>query len=334
MSHRQKASTGSVPQAEAKRRVADAAAEPGRADEGANNVAIPRVSVVIIFHNAAEFLEEAIRSVLTQDFRSFELLLVDDGSTDGSSSIAADFAASGGGAIRCLRHPDGANRGMSASRNLGIEWAQGELIAFIDSDDRWRSGKLREQVALFDLFPEVDAVFGSVNYWHSWAGGQDRLVRTGHVQNRPVPPPAASLRLYPLGHAAAPCPSDLMVRRSAARRLGGFEESFTGALQMYEDQAFLAKLYLDCTVYFDERCWLDYRRHDASCVASVTRDGRYEEVRSHFLSWFDAYLSSRRKPVDPRVRAALDRALFSARHPALARPLRMADKLLRKRIGA
>lgn len=294
--------------------------------------ASPRVSVIIIFYNAADYLEEAIRSVLAQDFQDFELLLVNDGSTDASGTIG-EAHVSRDARIRHLHHPGDANRGMSASRNLGIAAARGEFIAFIDADDRWRSNKLREQMDVLDRFPGVDAVFGAVNYWRSWARGDDRLVPTGHVQNQPVNPPEAMLALYPLGRAAAPCPSDMMVRRSVALRLGGFEEGFTGHLQMYEDQAFLAKLYLECTVYFDARCWLDYRRHDASCVATVSRAGGYEEVRLHFLEWLRDRLADRGEP-DSRVEAALRKAHFRTRHPLAARPLKVAERFLRKSASA
>jgi glycosyltransferase involved in cell wall biosynthesis len=290
----------------------------------------PRVSVITIFYNAAEFLGEAVASVLAQEYRDFELLLVNDGSTDTGGTIAQAFAEREPRRIRYLCHPGGENRGMSATRNLGIGHAQGELIAFIDADDRWRSNKLAEQTAIFDRFPEVDASCGTVNYWRGWAGGEDELVPTGHVRNRPIGPPEAILALYPLGKAAAPCPSDLMVRRATTLALGGFEESFTGALQMYEDQAFLAKLYLGGTVFFDDRCWLDYRRHDASCVATVSREGRYDEVRHHFLEWLAAYLAQRPDLQSPAVMAALNRALLPYRHPHLGQPLRAAGKLLRK----
>ena len=93
----------------------------------------PRVSVVLIFLDAERFLREAIESVLAQTFSAWELLLVDDGSTDGSSEIARCYAAEHPGAIRYLTHPGRENRGMSASRNLGIGAAAGEFVAFIRS---------------------------------------------------------------------------------------------------------------------------------------------------------------------------------------------------------
>jgi len=286
--------------------------------------------VVSIFFNAGSFLSEAVESVLGQTCRDFELLLVDDGSTDESGELARDLASRHPDRIRCLQHPGGANRGMSASRNLGIREARGEFVAFIDSDDRWRPSKLQEQVAIFDSNPGLDAVCGAVNYWRSWEGGEDRIVRTGHVQDEAVPAPEAALSVYPLGKADAPCPSDLMVRRSTALALGGFEEDFTGPLQMYEDQAFLAKLYLCGKVYFAARTWLDYRVHENSCVATVSRDGQYDDVRRHFLDWYTAYLDRSGHENAPLVGRAVERARAAYRFPALLRGVRAAKRAVRQ----
>lgn len=282
----------------------------------------PRVSVIIIFFNSEDYLEEAIASVLAQSFQDFELILVDDGSSDSSSAMARAHAAAQPGKIRFMEHPGHQNRGMSATRNLGLSAARGDYIAFLDSDDRWRPGKLRDQVALLDRHADVAAVGGATNYWGSANGGEDRIVPTGHVHNCIVQPPDALIHLYPLGKASPPCPSDLLLRRSVVERIGGFEESFTGPLQMYEDQAFLAKLHRHFPVYFDDRVWLDYRVHDRSCCAVATRSGHYDGVRRHFLHWLDGYLAALPSPTPPAVRAALNRAIFPYRHPRVARALR------------
>lgn len=277
----------------------------------------PRVSVVAIFLNAERFLDEAIRSVLAQSFADFELILVDDGSTDGGTAIARRHAGRHDGRVRYVEHEGHVNRGMSASRNLGVRHARGEFVAFIDADDVWLPDKLADQVAIMDAHPNLGMVCGAVRYWRSWSGGEDAIVPTGHVLNRVVEPPAASLRLYPLGTAAAPCPSDLLLRRDVLEQTGGFEEHFTGPRQMYEDQGFLAKLYLVAPVYFSDRVWLNYRQHGDSCVAAVMRDGRYHEVRRYFLEWLEGYLRASTPGVPRRVRAAVRRALRPYRHPLL-----------------
>ena len=273
----------------------------------------PRVSVITIFLNADRFLSEAIESVLAQEFRDFELILVDDGSEEPCSAIARGYADRDAPRVRYLEHEGHLNRGMSASRNLGISASHGEFIAFIDADDVWSPNKLREQVAMMDAHPDLGMICGAVRYWRSWDGKTDVIVPTGHAQNRVIQPPEASLELYPLGKADAPCPSDLLLRRSVVAALGGFEEVFTGPRQMYEDQAFLAKLYLAAPVFFSDKVWLSYRLHADSCVAEAKRHGHYLEVRRYFLSWLERYLAGL-PAVDARVKPAVRRAWRSS-HP-------------------
>jgi glycosyltransferase involved in cell wall biosynthesis len=293
----------------------------------------PRVSVISIFYNAEPYFAEAIDSVLRQDCDDFELILVDDGSTDGSSALASSRTSRDPERIRYMEHPGHQNRGMSASRNRGLSEARGEFVAFIDADDRWASNKLSEQLRLLDEHPEVDAVCGAVNYWSSWGGGEDRLQPTGHIQNRPVPPPNAALRLYPLGSAAPPCPSDLLLRKSIVAEVGGFEDTFTGALQAYEDQAFLAKIYLAGTMYFASRHWLDYRVHAEGFGERVRRDGKYDEVRRHFLEWYLLYLEGKPADLTGAIRAKVERALFPYRHPRLARAIRPLQRVSRRALA-
>jgi glycosyltransferase involved in cell wall biosynthesis len=249
------------------------------------------VSVVAIFLNGESFIAEAIDSVLAQSFRSFELILVDDGSVDNSSAIARRYSETYPDRVRYIDHPQHANRGMSAARNAGISVARGDLIAFIDADDVWFPDKLRDQVSIFEAHPEVGLVAGATCYWDSWRGGEDHTRLVGHVQNKVVEPPEALLLLYPLGKAESPCPSCLIVRRSVVESVGGFETSFIGPLQMYEDQAFLTKAYLSTPVYFSDRTWLKYRQHDSSCMAQNVKGGHYDAVRRHFLAWFARHLA-------------------------------------------
>ena len=148
----------------------------------------PRISVVMIFFNSERYIKEAIDSVLVQTFTDFELLLVDDGSTDTSSAIAQDYADRHPARVRYLEHEGHANRGMSAARNLGLRNAVGEFVALIDSDDVWRPNKLAGQLRIMERHPGLGMVCGTVRYWESWAGGEDRLVPSGHIQDRSIPP--------------------------------------------------------------------------------------------------------------------------------------------------
>ena len=146
-------------------------------------------------------------------------------------------------------------------------------------------------------------------------GGNYVLIPTGHVQDRVIPAPEALIAIYPLGVAAAPCPSDLLLRREAVEAVGGFEAEFTGARTLYEDQALLAKIYLAFPVWFSRAVWLNYRQHEGSCVAMVKREGRYDEVRLYFLDWFARYMHHRPALATSAIRRALGQALWRYRHP-------------------
>ena len=297
--------------------------------EGRPRLANPRVSVICVFLNAERFFAEAIDSVLAQAFDDYELLLVDDGSTDGSSAMARGLAARDPARIRYLEHPGHAHRGIARTRELGLSKARGEFIAFIDSDDVWRPGKLAEQVALLEAHPECGLLCGTVNYWSSWEGGSDRLVPTGPVLDTVSAAPDTLLNIYPLGPSAAPCPSDAMFRRSVYLALGGPDEEFAGAHELYEDQTFYAKLYLAYPVWFSSRCWLDYRQHDASCVARARNDGSYPDVRRFFLEWFEGYVAEQELHGKEAIERAIRRARWAADHPIAARFLRLSRRFAR-----
>ncbi|WP_369726005.1 glycosyltransferase family 2 protein [Bradyrhizobium sp. LLZ17] len=131
----------------------------------------PKVSCIIIVYNGEEFLGEAVESVLAQSFADWELLIVDDGSTDSSRGIAQRFAQAFPGNIRSLCHADGRNHGMSSTRNLGLSHARGDYVAFLDADDVWLPNKLMAQVAVLDAQPDVGATYGRALIWHSWVEG-------------------------------------------------------------------------------------------------------------------------------------------------------------------
>ncbi len=120
----------------------------------------PLVSVVITVFNGEEYLREAIESVLGQTYRSFELIVVDDGSTDNSGAIAKSFASQ-------LRYFYQDNSGQGAALNRGIELSGGCFLSFLDADDLWTEDKLMHQVAAFDNNPDVDMVFGQVEQFYS-----------------------------------------------------------------------------------------------------------------------------------------------------------------------
>ena len=277
-----------------------------------------KVSIITIFFNAEKFIEESVESVFAQNYKNWELWLVDDGSTDASTEIAKRYSNNYSDKVKYLAHDGHKNLGMSASRNLGVRTSKGQFVAFLDADDVWLPHKLERQVDILDAQRSASMVCGAPQYWHSWTGMHEDLNRDyiSDLGVRPdtifMPPTLLHLLIEDTG---APCPSDLLVRREVFDRVGGFEESFTGNYQLYEDQPFLSKMYLNEPVYVSTECWLRYRIHPDSCVSVVTRAGDYDKIRLFFLNWLETYLSEQKERY-PDVAVRLQNVLASLRAPS------------------
>lgn len=278
----------------------------------------PLVSVITGFYNVERFLQEAIDSVLQQQYTNWELFLVDDGSSDGSTNIAKENTARHPGKIFYLEHENHANKGVCTSRNLALTHAKGQYVAVLDSDDVWQPNKLQQQVALFASLPDAAMICQSSEYWYSWEDPQKNnvVIPVGAPQDRLYQPGELNHILYPFAKGAAPCPSAIILRKQAAMDIGGFENSFTGRYQMYEDQAFLSKMYLHHKVYISSACNNLYRQRYGSLVQWVTGDGHYNRVRKFFLEWFRDYLQQQQVQ-NEAINSLLRKALWQYEHPTL-----------------
>src|SRR5712692_6205416 len=117
------------------------------------------ISCIVPVFNGERYLAEALESILKQSYRPLEIIVVDDGSTDGTANVVARYGAK----VRCLRQP---NSGPAIARNLGLSAATGEFVAFLDADDLWHPEKLERQMARFQARPELDACVAHVqNFW-------------------------------------------------------------------------------------------------------------------------------------------------------------------------
>jgi len=189
---------------------------------------MPRVSVIIPVYNRAELVAQAVASVLGQTFQDFELIVVDDGSTDGTW----DKLLSYGRKLRALRQD---HRGAPAARNFGLRHAAGEYLAFLDSDDLWLPDKLARQVEYLDQHPEVALV-----HCDGWVvKGQEvpehlNYLPTFYATRQPPHGPEAAARLM-----SAPISTPhILVRRQVVEKIGGFAED----LHLHEDADFYLRL--------------------------------------------------------------------------------------------
>jgi glycosyltransferase involved in cell wall biosynthesis len=285
----------------------------------------PHVSVVINFLNGEKFIQEAIDSVLAQTYGDWELLLVDDGSTDGSTEIARACVSRFPEKVTYLEHEGHQNKGSGASRNLGIRKARGEYIAFLDADDAWFPQKLQKQTEILDAAPEAAMVVGPARVWCSWSEqpspAKDYDSVAPYAADRIVEPPEV-LRAQLENERDAPFPSGMLIRRAVAEEVGGFEEEFRGKFMVVDDQVFCAKVCLRYPVFALREPVFKYRIHpDSLCQTSLAR-GEHSRARQRFLEWLEAYLDGRVER-DSAVWRELQRQLRPYRRPLLHRAIQL-----------
>ncbi len=173
---------------------------------------MPAVSVVIPAYNVQRFIRQTLDSVLAQTYRDFEVLVIDDGSTDGTAEIATDY----GEPVRVLRQE---NAGPSAARNHGIREARGDFVAFLDADDLWRPEKLAEQMPLFDAAGRVGLVY--CRFQRIDAEGQP-------LPTEPWPTPTGEVYYRMLERSYVPA-STPVVRAACFERAGTFPADMSWA---------------------------------------------------------------------------------------------------------
>lgn len=198
------------------------------------------VSVVIPLYNAVDVIAETIQSVLVQTWTDREILVIDDGSTDGSADVVRTF----GDKVRYFRFE---NSGVAKSRNRGIALSRGRYIALLDHDDLWDPTKLEKQVRVLESRPEVGLVYTGIVH----------LERNGRPRRKfPSGPSSRFYQLFVKGFG--PTPSAAMLRRSVIDQAGGFDERFGSA--GLDDHEFWPRVAQHCEItLIDEP--LTYHRH-------------------------------------------------------------------------
>jgi glycosyltransferase involved in cell wall biosynthesis len=177
---------------------------------------MPRVSVVIPTFNCARFLDSAIRTVLAQTYKDFEVIVVDDGSTDETRDVVVQYRAK-------VHYLYQINRGLSSARNLGLSAASGEFFAYLDADDMWYPDKLERQVTFLDAHKECGLV-------HSDTTIIDEMDRVIHLRfnqetQRKVPSGYCTMDLLQRSHIQIPT---ILERRDIIERVGNFDERLKG----------------------------------------------------------------------------------------------------------
>lgn len=203
------------------------------------------VSVIIPAYNRVAYIDQTVNSVLNQTHPAVELIVVDDGSTDGTFEKLRAFGA----AIRLLTHDGHVNKGQSAALNLGLTEASGRYIAILDSDDYWAPDKLERQVAYLEAHPEIGLVY--CNGYHVDDRGRELFPFHPEGHSEPNDPNSVLLDCYML------LPQSSLVRTEAFRRAGLFDE----ALRAAQDHDMLIRIAEVTSFAYQPFFGFFYRRH-------------------------------------------------------------------------
>jgi glycosyltransferase involved in cell wall biosynthesis len=182
----------------------------------------PLVSIIIPTYNCDRFLEEALTSVVQQDYAVREIIVVDDGSTDSTVAFAKRFPE-----VRLLTQR---NAGPAAARNVGVRASFGKYLAFLDGDDIWFPGKLSSQIAYAESHPDHPIVFGQFAFWRRDAGGlyppaEEFPKRPGSWE---ITEPLSGWIYADVLLDSVICIITALIHRSVYDDVGGFDESLRG----------------------------------------------------------------------------------------------------------
>jgi glycosyltransferase involved in cell wall biosynthesis len=228
----------------------------------------PKVSVILPVHNRADVLPRAIQSVLDQELRDFELIVIDDGSSDGSAEVAELF---GDERVRVMRLDR--NRGGNVARNEGIRAAKAPLIAFLDSDDRYLPNKLSWIAAEFERRPKLDLLVDSFIKVQPPGSRKAEVVR-----RNPVIDDRAQFRTALFTRQLWKATPSITVKREIALEAGLFDET----LRRLQDFDFLIRVSeLANCASTDAVLWVKYWDAGAISAQDNMIPANVELVRRH-----------------------------------------------------
>jgi glycosyltransferase involved in cell wall biosynthesis len=261
---------------------------------------VTTISVIIPTYNYDRFLREAIDSVLAQTYPAQEIIVVDDGSTDDTPRILAEY----GDRIRVIRQD---NLGVSAARNTGIAAARGEWVAFLDSDDVWRPRKLECDVARIAADPDLGMVHCGAEQFDNT--GKTLFVFLGGLEGWVAPD------LLRLDREVIAAPgSGLTVRKTAAEEAGGYDTR----IECAEDWDFCYRIACRHRAGFIPEVLARYRLHGSGRHLNIRKmeDGMLLALEKAFQS-SDPAVQAMRKQTYGRLHRVLAGCYFQSRQPRL-----------------
>ena len=225
------------------------------------------VSVIIPVYNAEKYIGQTLESVLRQTFQDYEIIIINDGSTDDSYSIAKTYQQRNENIIKIFGHKGESNRGVAVSRNLGIKKSHGRFIAFLDADDQWFPHKLRRQVDVMKSDPSLGMCYTKADIIRDIFNPKSfpGLNSLGD----PLPEKKIEVVKSLMTGKIKLAFSSVMVRASVVKKIRGFSEKL--AFQS-EDREMLVRLCAEYNGAFIQEVLCQYRFHEENYTSKVINE--------------------------------------------------------------
>ncbi|MEB3175639.1 MAG: glycosyltransferase family 2 protein [Cyanobacteriota bacterium] len=229
------------------------------------------VSVIIPVYNVEAYIAQTIESVLAQTYQNFEIIIVNDDSPDRSAEICQQFSDP---RIKIVHQP---NRGLAGARNTGIRCAQGDYLAFLDSDDLWAPDKLAKQVAHLEASPQVGVSFCR----SAFIDGTGNPLGIYQMPKLTGITPEYLLCRNPVGNGSAP-----VIRRQVLEEIRFWENRHGEVEDFYFDEAFRQSEDIECWLRIAlQTAWQIEGIPEALTLYRVNGEGLSADVTKQFASW-------------------------------------------------
>jgi glycosyltransferase involved in cell wall biosynthesis len=266
---------------------------------------LPLVSVIVPLYNGGKYIESTLKSILSQSYHHYEILVVDDGSTDDGPAKVSALMERFPGRMQLLHHPDQGNHWIAASRNLAIKNARGVYVAFVDQDDLWLPEKLERQVEVLQRFPEAAFVYAKSIFVDQQ--GEQKRIRGIHLTGGKG---IAGNPRYVFGKLIKEnfIPTlTVLVHKRCLERIGFLDE---GPRYEYEDWLLLSKIAFFYKAIFIPEVLSKYRVHNNNYSAHLFDTGQLNLSEEHYTITLFLFLMNQTNVSLKEVRKYLHRRIW------------------------
>lgn len=246
------------------------------------------VSIIIPCHNSAKHLSECLESILMQEYRDYEVILVNDCSTDNTLQLAKNYSLLDK-RISVTHTSETEKTGASFARNKGFSLSKGKYIVYLDSDDIWLPGTLKKLVNLIEINNTAGWVIGNSLYFTDNRYNSNSYYSSSYDFREGLYDEYSLILSFISKFYQTPVPGATIIKREVIEKIGGWENLFK---KNYTDQALYAKILCITKTFVTHDILLLYRQHEKSSTNTSIKNGELHKNEVKYFEWLIHYLTN------------------------------------------